>query len=394
MAAEAIAFVTSNDGKFSTADRHLVPFGIRLEKVTLDLDEIQSTSVEDVALHKARQAFDAIGRPLIIDDSGLCIDDLDGFPGPLVRHVVDALGAAGIVRIVDATSTRRCHFEGALVYVDAAGEPQVFIDRGATGTLAEAPATGPDPDAWSALWSIFIPPGATLPLSALPDDEQAQVLDAWATDSRFARFGAWLADRLAEQRATGSTGDASNLHAATGCLPCSVLSGERPLPGGQVWGDRYWFVDHCFGPLGAGALVVFPVHHVLHVADLGDEEVRSLGPLLRATAQVATELVDPEQVYVSLWSHADGRPGHIHFVVQPVTAQTRDQFGSRFGPALQAEMFASGAPEPDQAVEALAGTARRRFVELLGPARWHGVFRGPDGQNHRTQLPAHGPPQP
>jgi XTP/dITP diphosphohydrolase len=376
-----IAFVTSNAGKLTTASRHLRPFGIHLEQVPLDLDEIQSDSVQDVALHKARQAFDTIGRPLLIDDSGFYIDELNGFPGPLVRHVVDALGAEGVARIADRTSTRRCHFEGALVYVDAAGEPRAFHDQGATGTLADAPAPDPDPDAWSPLWSVFITPGATRPLSALTHSDRARVLEAWATDSCFARFGHWYTNRPAAPGAGHLTSPSSGV---SGCLPCSVLNGERPLPGGQIWGDRNWFVDHCFGPLGLGTLVMFPVRHVLHVADLTAEEIAPLGAIVRAAAQVATELVDPDQVYVSLWSHADGRPGHIHFVIQPVSAETMNRFGSRFGPALQAEMFSTGLPEPDHAIEAVAA-ARRRFEDLRGPATWHGVFCSPDGQVRHTE---------
>jgi hypothetical protein len=34
--------------------------------------------------------------------------------------------------------------------------------------------------------------------------------------------------------------------------------------------------------------------------------------MLVRTAQVVTALTAPEQVYVTLWSHAGGVPGHIH----------------------------------------------------------------------------------
>jgi inosine/xanthosine triphosphate pyrophosphatase family protein len=55
--AQKIAFVTSNKGKFATASEHLAPLGVELEQVVHDLDEIQASVVETVAIHKAHQAF-------------------------------------------------------------------------------------------------------------------------------------------------------------------------------------------------------------------------------------------------------------------------------------------------------------------------------------------------
>jgi diadenosine tetraphosphate (Ap4A) HIT family hydrolase len=161
------------------------------------------------------------------------------------------------------------------------------------------------------------------------------------------------------------------------CLACDLMSGRKPLPGGQIWGDDHWFVEHCIGPLGLGTFVIAPVRHVLHIADLTPDEVEPLGGILQTAAQVAAELVDPEQVYVNLWSHADAEPGHIHFVVQPVTRQTMERFGARFGPALQAVMLTHGDPEPDEVVQNLAVAARERFQQLRGQCRWHGPFSGP-----------------
>jgi hypothetical protein len=77
---------------------------------------------------------------------------------------------------------------------------------------------------------------------------------------------------------------------------------------------------------------------------------------------VVSGLCDPRQVYACLWSHAGGRRGHIHFVVQPVTDETMARYGGAFGPELQLAMFAAG-ETPDQAgVEAFAEAARRLFA--------------------------------
>ena len=102
-----------------------------------------------------------------------------------------------------------------------------------------------------------------------------------------------------------------------GCLSCDLQAGRRDLPGGEIHSTGRWSVSHCVGPLGVGTLIIAPTRHVLHVWDLDVDESVELGPLLQRSADVVRELADPDQVYVCLWSHAGGVPGHIHFVVQP-----------------------------------------------------------------------------
>lgn len=121
------------------------------------------------------------------------------------------------------------------------------------------------------------------------------------------------------------------------CLACDLMEGRTPLPGGNLLRTRMWVVEHCVGPLGLGAVVVKPVRHVVHVADLTAQESMELGPLLQKVSAAVTEVMDPEQVYVCLWSHADGVPGHIHFVVQPAGTEDMARFDA-FGPALQVAM--------------------------------------------------------
>ncbi|MEU2738209.1 non-canonical purine NTP pyrophosphatase [Streptomyces sp. NPDC007095] len=77
-----VAMCTGNSGKFRTAQEHLAPWGIEVEQVALELDEIQTTSVAEIAQHKARQAFAVLGRPLFVEDSGFYIEEFGGGRGP------------------------------------------------------------------------------------------------------------------------------------------------------------------------------------------------------------------------------------------------------------------------------------------------------------------------
>ncbi|HKN64106.1 MAG TPA: hypothetical protein VJV76_07230 [Gaiellaceae bacterium] len=140
------------------------------------------------------------------------------------------------------------------------------------------------------------------------------------------------------------------------CIACDLMA-SGGAPGGGVHETAHWYTDHCIGPLGVGTLIVKPKRHVVHVAELTPAEAAELGPLLQQATAVVTELVEPDQVYVTLWSHAGGAPGHIHFVVQPVTREQMDTYGLH-GPSLQVQMFAlDEAPDPD-AMAAFAERAR------------------------------------
>ena len=85
--------------------------------------------------------------------------------------------------------------------------------------------------------------------------------------------------------------------------------------------------------------------HCLHMWDLNDAEVAELGPLMRRVSGAIPQLVQADQVYCFLWSHMNGEPGHIHYVLQP--ARNVD-----WGKDIQHEHPGR------EAVEGIAGRAR------------------------------------
>jgi XTP/dITP diphosphohydrolase len=190
-----ITFATANPGKVSTAREHLAPLGIGVRQVQLDLVEIQSLDVREVALAKARQAFSALGCPLIVDDSAFGIDELRGFPGPLAKHTLAALGATGIARLADLTATRACRLTSCLVYIDDSGKPHAFTRQSHAGTVAAEPAQPSVQGAWSDLWTVLIPHGCTVPLAALPPAEAESEAIRWRKESLFTELGRWLLGR-------------------------------------------------------------------------------------------------------------------------------------------------------------------------------------------------------
>jgi len=187
-----ITFVTGNTGKVQTAQEHLAPLGVQVRQARLDLDEIQSLDVQAVAVHKAEQAFRVLGQPLIVEDSGFGIDELGGYPGPMIKHALAALGAAGIARLADLTRTRTCRFTSCLVYVDSHGVTRPFISPGRPCTVASEPAQSRTSGAWSDLWNVVIPDGCSVPLSALGAEDAERETARWKEESVFRQFGEWL----------------------------------------------------------------------------------------------------------------------------------------------------------------------------------------------------------
>lgn len=141
------------------------------------------------------------------------------------------------------------------------------------------------------------------------------------------------------------------------CLACNLTNGKLDLPGGRIYATSHWVVEHCVGPLGVGTLIVKPFRHCVHVWELTDEEAKELGLLLRRVAATIRAILEPDQVYVCLWSHAGWKPGHIHFVLQPSwnRLQRAHQYPGAF---LQVELFEANVPPPREEVEAFAAKAR------------------------------------
>ncbi len=83
-----ILYATSNQNKIESANRNLLPFGIKVDGVKVsNMQEIQTDSIEEISINKAQQAFKQVSKPLIVSDSGWSIPSLNGFPGPMMSYM-------------------------------------------------------------------------------------------------------------------------------------------------------------------------------------------------------------------------------------------------------------------------------------------------------------------
>lgn len=90
-------FVTSNDNKLREAVKIL---NCSLDMLDLDIQEIQSLSVEEIVEDKARRAYERVGKTVLVEDTGLYVKAWNGFPGGLIKWVMKTLGNEGLCRLV------------------------------------------------------------------------------------------------------------------------------------------------------------------------------------------------------------------------------------------------------------------------------------------------------
>jgi XTP/dITP diphosphohydrolase len=107
-------------------------------------DEPHATFVEN-ALAKARHAA-STGMPALADDSGLCVDALNGSPGVFSARFAgdcasDQSNNAELLRRLAGVTQRRAHYTCVLVAVRAADDAEpLIVDARWYGEIAQTPS--------------------------------------------------------------------------------------------------------------------------------------------------------------------------------------------------------------------------------------------------------------
>lgn len=86
-----IFLVTGNPNKLKEWQQILPP-DITMDIADVDLVEIQSIDPEEIITDKARRAYEAIGKPVVVEDVEAGLEKLNGLPGPFVKFFLKKLG--------------------------------------------------------------------------------------------------------------------------------------------------------------------------------------------------------------------------------------------------------------------------------------------------------------
>jgi XTP/dITP diphosphohydrolase len=160
----SILFASSNKNKFEEAKNITSKFGLQLKFLKSTLQEIQADSLEDIARYKAIQAFSICLKPVIVEDTGLFIKSLNGFPGPYSSFVFNTIGNKGILHLI--SKPRDALFRSIIAYCEKSGDVHLFSAdvKGTISKKERGTRWGFDP--------IFIPRGKEQTFSQLKEKNE------------------------------------------------------------------------------------------------------------------------------------------------------------------------------------------------------------------------------
>lgn len=107
---------TSNYGKFNELRSIASKYNVNIEMLNVPKFEIQHDELEAIASYAALTAALIARRPLIVEDSGLFIESLNGFPGALSSYVYKKIGITGVLKVLEGVSNRRAYFKSVVAY--------------------------------------------------------------------------------------------------------------------------------------------------------------------------------------------------------------------------------------------------------------------------------------
>ena len=128
-------FITGNQNKADYLARIL---GIELERQDIDVDEIQSLDPMEVIEHKVKQAYAVLQKPVLVEDTSLIFNALNGLPGPFLKYFVTAKdGKENMCRMLNDFDDRSAYLTATYAYYD--GETITTFTGRLNGTIATSP---------------------------------------------------------------------------------------------------------------------------------------------------------------------------------------------------------------------------------------------------------------
>jgi XTP/dITP diphosphohydrolase len=130
-----LLYVTGNKKKFENAKDLMSSFGIYINRVALDIPEIQDESPEAVTVDKAKKAWESLKKPLFVNDASWIIPALNGFPGPYMKYINKWFVPQDFINLMSGKENRQVILRDTVVYVD--GNVTKAFSHDTFGTILE-----------------------------------------------------------------------------------------------------------------------------------------------------------------------------------------------------------------------------------------------------------------
>jgi XTP/dITP diphosphohydrolase len=132
-----VRFATTNKGKLREISLLLSEYRLEVEAVEAEKLEIQDDEIIRIAEYAASDLAGRLGYPVAVEDSGLHIEALNGFPGPYSSYIYRSIGLKGVLKLLEGVEDRRGFFESVVAYAEPDGRVRSF--RGiAWGWISQA----------------------------------------------------------------------------------------------------------------------------------------------------------------------------------------------------------------------------------------------------------------
>jgi XTP/dITP diphosphohydrolase len=130
-----VFFATSNINKFNEAREVLAKNKIALGMLRIKSLEIQSESLGEIAQASVMEASEKCRLPMVVEDAGLFVDALNGFPGPYAAYVYRTIGNKGLLRLMERVDKRKAEFKSVVAYFSSQLESPMCFEGTVTGEI-------------------------------------------------------------------------------------------------------------------------------------------------------------------------------------------------------------------------------------------------------------------
>ncbi|MBI2208959.1 RdgB/HAM1 family non-canonical purine NTP pyrophosphatase [Candidatus Woesearchaeota archaeon] len=121
-----INLVTSNLGKVKELKAYLEP-NIKINHIKMEYKELRSDNPEEIAKESAKRLAEELKKPVVVEDSGLFIKALNGFPGTCSSYIHKRIGLKGILKLMENIEDRECLYRSAIGYCEPKKSPISFL---------------------------------------------------------------------------------------------------------------------------------------------------------------------------------------------------------------------------------------------------------------------------
>jgi XTP/dITP diphosphohydrolase len=119
--------VTSNPGKAREFENIFSEYKLSFRIEPIKTPEIQAMDLRIIAEESAIYAYDILREPVLVEDAGLFINALNGFPGPFSSYAYKTIGVKGVLKLMENVEDRRARFLSVIAfYTPMIGGVKIF----------------------------------------------------------------------------------------------------------------------------------------------------------------------------------------------------------------------------------------------------------------------------